>query len=337
MKKGFLVLLATVFLLACYVPVSAADWDLYGSARVTTFWTDFSEERGDTTELNHTLQPNSRIGAFVNAGDIGGRFEYGTGGGNANIRLLYADFPLGPGKLLVGQHYGPYGIGSFISTRVIDTDAGLLQFIPYSGRVPLVQYTVNDFKIALARANEVGNPEVQLPQLQASYDLNLVEGLRLNLAGIFQSYDVDGGDGDTLNAWAAGFNARFTMMDPVYVNLGGFYGQNVADFGQWSINNSSSMIDNGDVEDTDTFAVGLVLGTQLPTMRIEGGVGYVNSENDNWVEDDEVIIYYAQANIPIVGGASITPEIGFKDFQDNPDGTDAGDEFYVGLQWRVDF
>lgn len=349
MKKALTILLAAVFLLACYVPVSAADWGLYGSARVKTWWTDFSEERGDVTTLDHSLQGNARIGANVDAGPIGGRFEYGASGGNANIRLLYATFDLGPGEVLVGQTYGPYGMGSFISGQKYGDDAGLLQFIGYTSRKPMVQYSIDNLKVALVQPVDVGStldaqgnvifasPEVQLPMLQASYDIN-VEGMAFNLAGAVQSYDLDAGDGDTLTAWGLALNARMNMLDPAYINFGGFYGQNVSQIGQWSITNNSYAGPDNDIEDTDTYGLALVLGTQLPSMTLEAGVGYAVSENDLWAEDDEVMAYYAQARIPVMANATITPEIGFYDYNDDPaTGNDDGDEFYVGLQWRVDF
>ena len=349
MKRTLTILLAALFLLACYVPVSAADWDLYGSARMATFWTDASEELGDDTQLDHSLQGNSRIGAHVDAGAIGGRFEYGTG---VNTRLLYGTFDVGPGQLLVGQHYTPYGLGSFISTQVYGGDAGMLQFMGYNGRVPMVQYSYNNFDFALVQPQTPGffdiapgdetdgNPEVLLPQIAARYSESF-NGVSLDIAGVFQTYELQELNDETLTAWGLTANATLNMMDPFYVSFGGFFGQNVAHFGQWSIVDSTASVDlaNNSIEDTDTYGLLLVLGTQFNGIAVQGGAGYVASENSDWTEDDETIAYYLQAKIPMTdaGNAFIMPEIGYYDYRDDNTGADAGDDFYVGLQWRVDF
>ncbi len=360
MKKLGSIFLAAVFLLVTFVPVSAGEWDLYGSARVGTFYTDLDE--ADTTRFTHDLQGNARIGANVKTGNVGGRFEYGTGGGNANIRLLYGTVDLGFGELLAGQHYTPFGIGSFISTQVYGTDNGLLEFVPYSGRQPLVQLSVEGLKIALVkpfqatypvpfvfdeddeipadiaavlapllRTTTTGNPEVLLPQLQLSYDIRM-DGVAVNLAGAFQTYDLNDGDGDTLTAWGAGANVRLTMMDPLYLNVGGFYGQNVGNFGQaWGSRLSRADItDPDDIEDANTYAGAVVLGAKLDTIGVEAGVGFRNDELGD--VDEDIMAYYLQATVPLSqdGRARIIPEVGMYDYENE-------DLLYFGLQWRIDF
>jgi hypothetical protein len=326
MKKLVTFFFVAVFLLAMYVPVSAAQWDLYGSARVTTFWTDLDE--ADTMDLNHALQSNARIGANVKNDAIGGRFEYGTGGGNANIRLLYGTVDLGAGQLLVGQTYGPFGIGSFISGQVYATDNGLLQFVPYTGRKAMGQYSVDGLKIALVQPVETGDPEVLLPQLQLSYDMK-TDAMGLNFAGAFQSYDLANGDGDTLTAWAVGTNVRLTMLDPLYINFGGFYGQNAGNFGQFGAA-TADITDPNNIEDADTYAVALVLGTKLDTIGLEAGVGFRNEEIGN--VDADLMAYYLQATIPLSqnGAAFIVPEVGMFDYENE-------DEMYAGLKWQINF
>lgn len=331
MKKLATFFLVTVFLLAMYVPVSAAQWDMYGSARVATFWTDLDE--ADTTRLNHNLQGNARIGAFVKNGAVGGRFEYGTG---VNTRLLYGTVDLGAGQLLVGQHYTPFGIGSFISGQAYGTDNGLLEFVPYSGRSPLVQYSVEGFKVALVRTFvsadvNVTDPEVLLPQLQLSYDMKM-DAAALNFVGAFQTYDLLDGDGDTLTAWGVGTNVRLTMMDPLYLNIGGFYGQNVGNFNQaWSgVLSRADVTDPNNIEDADSYGVALVLGTKLDTIGIEAGFGFRNDELGD--VDADTLAYYLQATIPLSqdGKAFIVPEIGMYDYEDE-------DELYAGLKWQINF
>ncbi|MCF8112155.1 MAG: hypothetical protein K9J85_11810 [Desulfobacteraceae bacterium] len=357
MRKVLVTLLAAIFLLGCYLPVYAADVDMYGSARMTTFWTDSSEEiTGDDseTQLNHTLQGNARIGAHFDSGPIAGRFEYGASGGNANIRHLYAEFDAGPGRILVGQTFTPYGLGNFISNQVYGSDADLLQFIGYTGREPMLRYSQGNFSIALIEVVEAdlydpitsdpdleyvdGNPEITLPKVAARYTLGLTEGFSLDMSGIVQTYKLQDIDDETLTAWGLSASARVTQLDPLYVSLGGFYGQNVVHFGQWTITDSMALTNGVDaIEDTNSYGMILVLGTQLDTIGLEAGVGYAASENDVWDKDDEAMAYYAQATVPIMDNAKITPEVGFYDYKEDSAGVDEGDELYFGCQVRVDF
>jgi hypothetical protein len=340
MKKLVSIMLAAAFLMIMYVPVSAAEWNLYGHARVATFYTD--DDAVDQTQFLHSLQGNARIGANVASGPIGGRFEYGTGGGNANIRLLYGTVNLGAGQLLVGQNYTPLGINSFISDQVYFTDNGMLDFVLYNGRRAMVQYQINELRIALvdpvraAAPAGFAAPEVLLPQFNVSYNMNLMPAAALNLGGGFQTYDLDGGDGDTLTAWQAGFNARFTMLNPLYFNLGGYFGQNVGNLGQltnFGAFSTADIADPNNVDDLMTWAVALVVGTQLDTIGLQAGVGYRNSEYEDSDIEQDYWLYYLQARIPLTadGQAFIVPEVGLWDVDGDRD------VFYGGLKWQVNF
>jgi hypothetical protein len=87
MKKLFI-----VFAILCLAtPVmAAAQWEFYGSARMTTFRVDVDPDVpgvGSTTNTQWTQQGNSRIGANVKFNDeIGGRFEMSDSFGK---RMLY--------------------------------------------------------------------------------------------------------------------------------------------------------------------------------------------------------------------------------------------------------
>lgn len=131
----------------------AADWNFYGSARMTTFYTNIDKEANgtlnDDTDLTHTLQGNSRIGATMQSGSVGGGFEYGTG---VNVRKLFGTWNFGSGELLVGQTYTPVTL--LLSNQVYNGDNGLLnggEF--YAGRQPMLQLKfaagMGDFKFAL--------------------------------------------------------------------------------------------------------------------------------------------------------------------------------------------
>ena len=66
---------------------TAADWNFYGSARLSTFVTT-TDNKGlleDTTNYAQNLQSNARIGAKVKVNaTLTSRFEYGSSGGNTN-------------------------------------------------------------------------------------------------------------------------------------------------------------------------------------------------------------------------------------------------------------
>jgi hypothetical protein len=108
----------------------------------------------DEDELTWELQSNSRVGANVKAGDIGGRFEYGTG---VNLRLLYGTWNFGPGTFLVGQDYTP--LAYFISDQcgLGGGDCGLIFWgTVYTGRHPQLKLTMGGFKVALIDPNSSG-------------------------------------------------------------------------------------------------------------------------------------------------------------------------------------
>jgi len=83
MKKLLVLLAAGAFVLGLTLPAMSADWSFYGSSRLSTFFDSDSEEVNvtgyDDDDLTWSLQGNSRIGARVKAGNIGGGFEYGHG------------------------------------------------------------------------------------------------------------------------------------------------------------------------------------------------------------------------------------------------------------------
>jgi len=385
MKKVVIIFLAAVFMLAMYVPVSAADWDLYGMAKVNTFWTDYDEDTtfgpfgtlsgmDDTTQLDHNLSSVARIGGTVQSGFIGGHFEYGTFGGNANIRHLYGTVDMPFGELLVGQTWTPYGLGMFISGQAYADEEGMLPYVGYTHRRNMIQLSVEGFKFALVEPARVdfddvvsgGDSEVMLPQLQASYDMSLADGISLHLAGAFQTYDLKGQvqevdedgdlvmdedetpvmvdapwDGETFNAFGVTANARFTMMDPIYINVGGFYAQNQRHLGGiYSYFPAELDVDDpSGIADTESFGGLLVIGTAVNEIGLELGAGYMEQENDNWTDPFTMMTVYANAKIPLTpdGNAFIKPEIGYYDYDTDADDVDLGDKMYAGLLWQVNF
>ena len=364
MKKVVIIFLAAVFMLAMYVPVSAEDWNIYGSARVQTFWTDFDEaldsDFADTTQLGHEMNVVSRFGMMVDHGIVGGHFEAGfrgggaAGGGTVYHRHLYGTVDMPFGQLLVGQTWKPYGLGSFISSQAYAHDEGGLYFIGYGHRAPMIQLTVGDFKMALVQPNRMelddlddtlssanaNDSELFLPQINVSYNMVAADGVALHFAGAFQTYDLEAPgeawDGETLTAFGFTTNARFTMMDPMYFNIGGFYGLNHALIDP-TYNPVMPFLNGDEIADTDSYGILLAVGTKVNEIGLELGFGYREDENDEWNDADELMLVYANANIPLSpdGNAFIVPEIGYYDYESG--GDDAGDKMYAGLKWQVNF
>ena len=148
----------------------ASEWNLYGSARMPTFYT--SQDLGDlyksdtnpngddefgrstVKDLQWNLQSNARIGATVKGDTVSGRFEYGAStnpdltGNNANIRLFYGVWHFSENwGLKVGQDYTP--ITFFLSNQVFDTDNNL-EFVgeAYGSRRGQVAVESAGFKFA---------------------------------------------------------------------------------------------------------------------------------------------------------------------------------------------
>ncbi len=86
--KRLVIVVATIAML--FSAAHAADWNFYGSARVSTFYENAEISGSDTNNFDMGLQGNSRIGARVQVSDeLSGRFEYGASDGNVNLRHLY--------------------------------------------------------------------------------------------------------------------------------------------------------------------------------------------------------------------------------------------------------
>jgi hypothetical protein len=266
--KKLLIIFAVLCLAA---PAMAADWNFYGSGRMTTFWSDVDP---DTTgadsdlDLNHTIQTNARIGANVKVNDqIGGKFEYGTSGGNANLRLLYGTYTFGNGsQLLVGQSYTPTS-GYFYSNSVFDDDGDLLgvgQF--YVGRKPMVQWSMGGFKVALVQPNtedELGKPfKAELIE-EIADDLGLTDEEAEDILGIIDEIDFDaaasaaGADLDvTLPKIEANYKFKSDMF---FIDVFGGYQTYEIEF-------------ENQTWDVDSYVVGLGGGVNFGAFFLNAGV-----------------------------------------------------------------
>ena len=149
MKKFTIIALVVAITAVFAVTAIANEWSLYGSARVSTFYTsqdlkDLGPDAAGRDKPKNTvwnLQNNARIGAKVKGDMLSAQFEYGarharrapddfagsTGSTTfANVRRLYGVWHFTEGwGLKVGKDYTP--ITFFLSAQVFNADDGMLQ------------------------------------------------------------------------------------------------------------------------------------------------------------------------------------------------------------------
>ena len=365
MKKSIAILAAFALVAGFAVTATAADWSFYGSARMATFSIDKDEDSVNKnpllpvsdgeTDTQWTLQGNARIGANVKAGDVGGRFEYGSG---PNLRLLYGTWDFGGGELQVGQNYTP--TVNFLSNQVFDSDAGLLgigQF--YRGRRAMIQLTFGGLQVALVDPN--GNQQVTgyggvdiettLPQLEASYRFSTDMFWIEPILG-YSTYDVVAANGDSegVDSWVAG--AYFGVnLGPATIKSGGYIAQNTGPYGAYQGYGSGATLlqgdpvfFNGSVQDNEEMGAVLVAGFKISDMLgFEAGVGYKNNEIEIGAATAEttVLNYYAQLPVTLADGVYIIPEVGYFDFGElevtGLADVEQGADTYVGAKWMINF
>ena len=359
MKKLFVLFGAVVLVVAFTAPAFAAEWSFYGSARMQMFWQtrdlgDITGPDGDDadSDLLHSLQGNSRIGANVKAGDnLVGRFEYGTG---INLRLLYGEYDFGGFRLLVGQSYTP--INYFLSNQTFGGDTGLLPYGGiYDGRHGMVQARFGDFKFALVTPQSSTtlldpitgvsfggvDTDISWPKLEASWAFNF-GGFSGKVMGGYNQYKVVGPDNsETLDSYILGLGLKWDI-GPFYVGGDVYFGKNTGNFGIWTVSGSANAAwDSVDEKliDSDAFGWIFVAGFKMSDMfAFEGGLGNANFDYDiSGADSSDTTSWYIQANIAMAKGVFIVPEIGQVDNGVDLSGNDLGNNTYYGLKWQINF
>lgn len=352
MKKLFLFFVAAALIAAFSVPAVAADaeWNFYGSARMTTFSVDVSKEAApvhvpidNDVDTTWALQGNARIGANVSAGDVSGRFEYGS---TPNLRLLYGTWNFGGGALTVGQAYSPLDL--IKSNQVYASDNDLVAYgTLYTGRVPLIQLAFGDFKVALknpggntAAGVPGGNAEVDttFPALELAYAFK-TDMFTVGVAGGYNTYEVDTDTKDyDIDAWVAGLHGQVNL-GPAYIKGSVYQAQNAAQIGVITTTSSTFNFVGTKLYDSDTLGYVGVVGVKLNDMiAFEAGYGAVTTDSDvPGNKDDEANSYYVQATIGLAPGVFITPEFGVLDDEKNFANVKEGDVTYFGAKWQINF
>lgn len=348
MKKlcfvGSIVAMVAVFTMNA----TAADWNFYGSARLSTFVTT-TDNKGlleDTTNYAQNLQSNARIGAKVKVNDtLTSRFEYGASGGNTNLRHLYGEWDFGPGKFLVGQTDSPLDMP--LSNQVYDADTGL---DAYGGvdtsRRPMLRLSFGNFNIAAIQPETDAwvvpgtTTEVKIPKIEASYRLEF-DNAFLDFQGGYQNYEIK----DT---------ATFVTHDVVsYViavggqiklgaaYLGGnvWFGQNTGPYNLTCGVDDNPAVAGTSLNDNDSLGYAIIGGFKLnESISFEAGYGYTQGELDQGAfEKDKLNAYYLQSTITLAQGVFFVPEIGVIDNKKDKTGNEEPELRYAGIKWQINF
>ena len=409
MKKLTVLFVALVMVFAA-LPAFAqdkADWAFYGSVRMWTAWESVKAEtpailsgtggapflgqygyqgfanaqrwlKADgnyekDSGLAWELQGNSRIGARVKWGNVGGQFEYGSA---PNRRLLFGTWNFGPGTLLVGQDYTPW---FFLVSGVCGPGGGECNGIGfgsiYGGREPQLKLTMGGFQFALVRPYNLAslysiNPAAttadnafatttpadvdrNLPKLEASYTFNLgpaalwaggtyqtVTYQTTSLTNLTNDIDVD--------SWQLGLGAR-TNFGPFYLNATGMYASNPNNYSVYvDLLPTFSLVDAalGNQEDARYWAFQIIPGFKVTdSLSFEGGIVYqsgkitepgtsVDLKQSSWT-------YYIQAVWSPAKNVYIVPEFGIIDYRKleitDDDDVDLGKTTWFGIKWMINF
>lgn len=335
---------------------TAADWKFYGSARVKTWSYTESAKASDTgnerSDIDWDLQGNSRIGATVEDGNIGGRFEYGTG---VNLRRLYATWNFGKGVVLVGQEYTP--LDFTISSQVVRSDLTLNGWGTTLSRKPMLRLSMMNFNIALVRPDKdnldgqyvgdstasAADTQAMLPSIEGDYtytgDTFMVRGI----AGFSTYHIVDAADNkDRINRWITGVAGNYNF-GAAYLAGQFQFGQNL---GSWNIDadyagasSASPMVDNGSVKNNFGFGYAVEGGYKLnDTFKFAAGLGGVSYKVDmSGAKRDNAMSFYLNSQINVTQTAIVVPEIGYFNNMKDGDGDSQGNVFYLGAKWQANF
>ncbi len=396
MKKLTVLFVALVMVFAA-LPAFAqdkADWAFYGSARMWTAWESVdndtppqlastgaagsffqvgtskarafsigTETYGDD-ELAWLLQSNSRVGATVKWGNIGGRFEYGSA---PSLRLLFGTWNFGSGTLLVGQDYGSY---FYLVSNLCGPGGGECNGIGfgsiYPGRLPQLKLLFGLPTTLLLNNNQTTagtgfiETDAVIPRIAASYTFNAGPG-QFFIGGQYNTYkEIYGVAGreveNSIDAWTLGVGTKLAF-GPFYTNATFQYGKNPNNAGTGPVTMYPSLQLYNPVtdkaEDSTYIAGQLILGFKLTdSMTFEGGFIWQNGEvtgvgvGDTLSFEQNTYTYYLQMVYSPVKNVFIIPEIGVIDFDklkisggtatSNPE-TTYGKLSWIGIKWQINF
>lgn len=352
MKKLFVIFASIALVAAFAVSASAADWSLYGNARMATYMvgTDTGAVGGDDDDFVWDLQGNSRLGANVKNENIKARVELAlkadpdTGSDEeVGTRRIYAIWDMGGTKLKVGKDYTP--INQFLSGQVYGGDAGLLgNGFMYGSRVGQLALNFGQFEVALItpRGGAITTAlptdvDETLPKIEAAFNMKS-DAFSVHAFVGYQSYNLEGGAGvSDVGVDSTLFGADVSMnFGAAYVKVGVSMCTNGGNAGWAGGGSATENAAGDDVDDADSMQYGVVGGFKASdTMTLELGYGFKEVESDapGAIADEETAIY-VQAVIQLAPGVFVIPEFGTYSDQ----GADnKGDTTYFGAKWQINF
>ena len=207
MKK----LIAIFAILIFAAPAFAADWAFYGSSRFQTFYTvrERSTFENEDTDLNHSLQGNSRVGANVKADKVQGNFELAlrstdTGDSAVNTRAIWGQWNFADKTYLKVGKYQNIIDQTGVSNQVFGGDNDLTALVLSGRRTDQIELGIGAFQIALVRpttsnpTNGAAGPpavttttdqvtnDAKTPRIEAQYTLPIGDMFKLIPAAGFQ-------------------------------------------------------------------------------------------------------------------------------------------------------
>ncbi|GFE62065.1 hypothetical protein [Geobacter sp. AOG2] len=152
MKRGFIGAVAFGAAIAFALPAMAIDFNAYGSVKVGTFWTQnqyyntAGDKRSDS-DFSLDLMGDSLVGVRAKEGDFSAVAELGAYNPKAyskglELRLLFAEWDFGNGKLRIGKTPSPY---VYRTQQVWDSDGGMNAYGSlWDGRYANIKLTMNN-------------------------------------------------------------------------------------------------------------------------------------------------------------------------------------------------
>lgn len=305
------------------LPAMAGEATPYASIRMSTFW-NINEKAATGTNQGYDehLQGNARVGVNFKDGDLAGKAEFGaTTGANPQIRLLYGAWDFGSGKLVVGQDWTRYyigsasvardenvfnGIGSLWDARLpqirLDMKNGLyVSFIQPYGNVtageaetPVTSYALN--ASGLPGTTTTADRDLWLPKVNIGY-AGKAGVLNYNVGVVAQTYNLVAKYGaTTLNTTpAVPAPTRTEIHDQITSAL--VYLNGTATMGDTKVTYNLSYAQNpAEMGFTGRLARGTAVGSddvmgfegylQLtqklsPALSMNIGAGYVNDRGED--------------------------------------------------------
>ncbi|MBW1672892.1 MAG: hypothetical protein JRJ45_04470 [Deltaproteobacteria bacterium] len=325
-----------------------------------TFMEDKSKEYAgaaytkDDSDLRWDVVDNgtSRFGAKFKWDSMSANIEIRPYSGT--YRQWWGAWNFGGGSLLVGHTWSPLYINTAICGQCEAGGSGG-QLGNWVGdlRQAQIRLTMGGLTVALVEPGTAAAPlaagtenDYTLPKLEATYALKLGSISLVPFLG-WQSYDeVDlaTDQGKSIDGMVYGITAR-VPVGPGYVNAQVWMSTNDANWGNYyhtGFGGAYYDAASDSVKDEDGMGYTLVGGMMLSdTMKFEVGYGFNSYELDapgTW--EDESSLMYAQLEIKIAKGFTVTPEFGVVD-QDtqvrNGVATEEGDMTYYGAVWKIHF